>query len=423
MAQNNPNIKRFSIDYFEGVNTLVGLNIAKKQELAHAENVRATMIGTLDKRGGTIILGNALTNVGNYGLFFFPNSGSNNKFIYRVSEPTAAAGSTVYYLNNSNAWTALTGAGAGITNGDVSVAIAEKNLYLVNYNAPNRYILGSDGTTVITSATTTGNLYNSPNASNVAYYKGRLYLADYVYSSVRYPTTILRSSYACGIIALIDGDPISPYTTCNVTDAKYIYTNSPGNTLDVYRGNSKVATLTVTAITNYSLTMTTAFEPGFTSLLSADELWAPGTYGGAKQFRWINNGTTSGQAAKEYDTFKLSGGDESPITLLMPIGNVLMIANKTSMAIWNDFALQSYDYGIGCVSRKGKVKLLGALYFLHYSGVFATTGEAPKLISSKIERIITGSTRAGKEASCAGKKGRSVFFSLGTVTLYRPELS
>ena len=71
MAQNNPNIKRFSIDYFEGVNTLVGLNIAKKQELAHAENVRATMIGTLDKRGGTIILGNALTNVGNYGLFFF----------------------------------------------------------------------------------------------------------------------------------------------------------------------------------------------------------------------------------------------------------------------------------------------------------------------------------------------------------------
>lgn len=421
MAQNNPNAKRFSIDYFEGVNTLVSNNIAKKQEFSHAENVRSTMIGTMEKRGGTTVVGNALTNVGNYGLFFFPNSGASNKFLYRVTEPTAAAGSTIYYLNSSNAWTALTGAGAAITNGDMDVTMAEKDLYLVNYNAPNRYILGSDGTTVITSATTTGNLYNSPNASNIAYYKGRLYLADYVYSSIRYPATVLRSSYACGIIALIDGDPISPYTTCNVTDTKYIYTQSPGNTLDVYRGNTKIAVLTVTAITNYSITMSTAFEGGQTELRSADELWAPGTYAGAKQFRWVNNGSVSGQSAKEYDTFKLSGGDESSIKLLEPIGNVLMIANNNSMAIWNDYVLQSYDYGIGCVSRKGKVKLLGALYFPHYSGIYATTGEAPKLISSKIERVFNGATRAGKEATCAGKKGRSVFFSIGNVTLYRPD--
>lgn len=421
MAQNNPNVKRFNIDYFEGVNTLVAKNIAKKQELAHAENVRASTLGSLDKRAGTAVVGNALTNVGNYGLFYFPSSGASNKFIYRVSEPSTSAGSTIYYLNSSDVWTALTGGGAAITNGDMDVTMAEKDLYLVNYNAANRYILGSDGTTVITSATTTGNLYNSPNASNIAYYKGRLYLADYAYSSIRYPTTVLRSSYACGIVALIDGLPVSPWTTCNVTDTKYIYTASPGNTLDVYRGNTKIATLTITAITNYSITMTTAFESGQTALASADELWAPGTYSGAKQFRWVNNSSASGQTAKQYDTFKLSGGDESAITMLEPIGNVLMIGNKNSMAIWNDYVLQSYDYGIGCVSRKGKVKLLGALYFPHYSGIYATTGEAPKLISSKIESIITGATRAGKEACCAGKKGRSIFFTLGTVTLYRPD--
>ncbi len=189
----------------------------------------------------------------------------------------------------------------------------------------------------------------------------------------------------------------------------------------MYRGNTKIAVLTVTAITNYSITMSTAFEGGQTELRSADELWAPGTYAGAKQFRWVNNGSVSGQSAKEYDTFKLSGGDESSIKLLEPIGNVLMIANNNSMAIWNDYVLQSYDYGIGCVSRKGKVKLLGALYFPHYSGIYATTGEAPKLISSKIERVFNGATRAGKEGICAGKKGRSVFFSVGNVTLYRPD--
>jgi hypothetical protein len=50
-----------------------------------------------------------------------------------------------------------------------------------------------------------------------------------------------------------------------------------------------------------------------------------------------------------------------------------------------------------------------------------TNGEAPKLISSKAERYITGATKTGKEACAAGKKGRSVFFSLGAVTLYRPD--
>jgi hypothetical protein len=124
---------------------------------------------------------------------------------------------------------------------------------------------------------------------------------------------------------------------------------------------------------------------------------------------------------KEYDTMRLSGGDESAITMLTPIGNVLMIANNANLSIWNNSVLQSFDLGIGCVSRNGYVKTLGGLYFLHYNGIYVTDGNTPKLISSKVERYIQGATQAGKEACVAGCKGRSVFFHIGTVTLTRPD--
>jgi hypothetical protein len=42
-------------------------------------------------------------------------------------------------------------------------------------------------------------------------------------------------------------------------------------------------------------------------------------------------------------------------------------------------------------------------------------------MSAKVEKYIQGATKAGLEASSAGRKGMSVFFAIGDVTLYRPD--
>jgi hypothetical protein len=420
--QASANGRRFEIPYFEGINSLVAYNIAKKQELAHAENVRSAGIGTMDKREGIVTIGNSVPVLGDYGLFYFPNSCASSQFLYRIAEPGAGGGSTIYHLSLANAWTPLVGLGAGITNGYFDGVIAEGCLFLVNYNANNRYI-STDGTTVVDSTSTAGHLYNTPKANCISYYKGRLWLADYAYGtgSVRYKTNLLHSSYPLGMVTMISGDPAAPYTACDVTDTKYVYTTAPGNTLDVYRASAKVATITITGATGLSLVMTTAFEAGYTSLKSSDQLWAPGSYLGPKQWRWVSNPSESGSSGREYDSQRLAGGDGSPITMLETVGNVLMAANSNTIGIWNDYVMQYFDFNIGCVSRKGYVKNMGALYFLHYTGIYATNGEAPKLISSKAERYILGATKAGKEGCSAGKKNRSLFFTLGDVTLYRPD--
>ena len=44
MAKQIQQIKRMEIPYFEGVNTLVGDNISRKQEFLHVENARSTKI-------------------------------------------------------------------------------------------------------------------------------------------------------------------------------------------------------------------------------------------------------------------------------------------------------------------------------------------------------------------------------------------
>lgn len=418
--QANTRAERLNLDYFEGTNSAVTSALSKKYEFRHTENVRSIVIGSFEKREGQTPVGNTLAIDRDYGLKYFPNSGA-NKGLYRMADTAGLGACTIHYLSNADVWTPLAGMGANMTNGDFDYAVAEEDLYLVNYNDNNRYISGADGETVIDSTYSDGQLYNSPRASKIAYYKSSLYLADYTYGGVRYPTSILKSSRPLGIVALISGDPSAPYTSINVTDAKYIYTAAPGNTLDVYRGASKIAVITVTAISINTITCTTAFEPGFTALESADELWAPNTFNGKKQFRWVTNGSESGEPVKEYNTLRLSGGDGSPITMLETISNVLMIANKTSIASWNDYTFQSFDHQIGCVSKRGYVKKLGALYFLDYNGVFVTAGEAPKLISTKVERYIKGATKAGKEACAAGKKGNSIFFSIGDVTLYNDD--
>jgi len=476
MQESGQITKRINIPFFEGVNALVGHNIAKKTEMVHMENARSKQIGTISKREGQKVLGtdsnsNTFRTTANYGLFPFDNA--NNKGFYRISATstplleidvhedvsvysngTIDAGTstifdsfeanglsisvsdklvvsdifnentgtkaTIYYLNNSDQWITLSGSGTNIPGGVFDYTYAEGNIFLTNFNGLNRYIK-SDGTTVVTSADGTGHLYNTPPASRINFYKNRLYLADFTQNFNRYKTTVLRSSFPMGIISLISGDQaaITTGATIDVTDTKYFYTDSGANTYDIYRGETLITTITVTTINETSIAAT--WSGGAISLLSSDEIWISGTYNGEKVFRWVNNPTTSGEDVKQYDTMKLAGGENDPITMLTNIGNVMLISNKSTLASWNDYTLENFDLDVGCVSKKGYVKMIGTLFFLHYTGIYATSGSIPKLISNKIEPYITGATKLGKENSAAGKKGRSIFFTLGDVTLYEPD--
>ena len=461
--------QKIRIDYFDGVNSLTGANLSKKNELTHAENCRSKTIGVLEKREGTTVTGTntsgqPFVTSANYGLFPFKSDVS--KGLYRISvaqnptlsinvadsltiaENKAFSGvalslsliqitiivsdkltiqedlgdnmeppATIYYLDNNDKWTPLTGSGAGIRGGQFDYVSAEDNVFLVNYHDINRYVQ-SDGTTVTTSSSGAGHLFNTPQASKINFYKGRLYLADFFQSNVRYKTTVLRSSYPMGIVALVNADYDSTIaTTIKITDNKYIYTDSGANSYDIYRGGTLITTVTATTVNEISMVVTGTI----TGVLASDEIWIAGTYTGSKIFRWAKNPTVSGKDVKQYDTFKLAGGENDEVTMMTNIGNIMLISNKNAMASWNDFTLENFDLGIGCVSKKGYIKTGGALYFLHYTGIYATSGGVPQLISSKVERYINGATTAGKESCAAGKKGRSVFFTLGDVILYRAD--
>lgn len=375
---------------------------------------------------------------------------------------TTGDANATFTITTVNAWTPLIGKGAGIVSGDISTTTDGKNMFVVNYNDKNRYITET-GTTTLDSDDAGGHFYNSPNAKKVNYYKNRLYLANYITNSVTYPTTVLRSSFPLGIVALVNSDnpssqltPSGAVTTTteifvngvstspqtynadtqtgstklDVTDTKYFYDTSGANTYEVYRGFTKVADITIISggVHETSIDITYSFVGSFNvsgkrKFLASDEIWISGTYTGDKVFRWMNNSSVTGRDVKQYDTFKLSGGDNDGITLMENVGNVMMVGNKNGIGTWNDYTLENFDLGIGCTSPKGYVKLMGNLYFLHYTGIYSTGGSVPQLISTKIERYISGATKAGKEESVAGKKGRSVFFTLGDVTVYNADHS
>lgn len=493
-------LKRKEIPFFEGVNMLVSHNIAKIQELSIDENARSTEIGTIEKRGGYRRLGDDTSSTANYGLYYFESTNSVSKHMWRIS--TVSAITSIYYLNTSDNWTALTGSGTGIfqlggattqfditnpsgstftytwdTNGtdpdidahlrvgnqvviaaqnfaagnngtftltavtstsfsvtnasgvvesnktigtgsititasNFSFTTAEGCMFMANGQNDNMYIT-SGGTTVTTSATTTGHLYNSPKAYLINYYKDRLYVGNYFVGSTQYKNGIMRSSTPLGIVALVDGDHAQPITSLKVTDTKYIQSS---DSLDVYRGGTKIGDITVTAKSEDTLTIS-SFA---TDLESADELWVDGTYSGARVFRWVDN-PASGEDVKEYDTFKLSGGENDALTMLTNVGDVMVVSNKRNMAIWNDYSLAGMDLGFGCVSAQGWVKAYGTLFFLGYDGIYATTGGLPKLISAKVQKIFDGATKASLEAAALGKKGLNIFVAVGDVTLYNKD--
>lgn len=491
-------VLRLEIPYFEGVNTIVAPNVSKKQEMTHAENVRSDIIGSVERRKGFARLGDVIAATKNYTIFFFENT--TNRGMYRVS--SVAAATNIYYLNGSNAWTALTGLGArtlqlgdstsqfditnpsgstfrytwdttgtnpliqnkvrvgttlviaaqnfvagnngtfvvtattstsfDVTNAsgvvesnktigtgsilvsilNYSVTFAEQKAFLSNGHTYNLQI-AADGTTVSDASSATGNLYYSPRAKKINYYRDRLYVANFFKNNVDNPNSVQMSSYPVGIVSLTSGDFDVGSTVIDVTDTKYIHSS---DSLDVYRANTYIQTLTVSAKTENTITVTATTS----ALESSDELWVANTFNGEKVFRWADN-TAGGVDVKQYDTFKLSGSQNDGITMLANVGSVLAIANRSNLCFWNNSNILSADMGIGCVSPNGYSKLQGTLWFIHYTGIYSTTGAAPKLMSAKVDRYFKGATKAGLEASCSGVRDLSTFFSLGQVTLYNPD--
>lgn len=419
MSEAGQSSKRFPVQYFDGVNSTVQPSLAKRTELSHMENARSPKIGVLEKREGQVVKGTLpaaapFVATENHGLVYFNNEQADNLGVFRISKTGATL--DMYYLHTNNEWTKLVDTEAlALSSAPFSFTNADKNLIIVNGTDENRY-LGADGTTVI-DATQAGNLYNSPPANKTVYYKNRIHLADFTRNAIRYPTTILRSSLPLGVISLVDGDHLAGVTELRVTDSKYFYSDAGVNSYEIYRGGTLIETVTVSAVNELTVTVGATGN----AINSSDEIWIAGTFAGDKQFRWVNNPTTTGRDVKQYDTFKLTGGDGSPITLFETIGNVLMIGNGSNLATWDDYNLTQLDLGIGCASSRGYTKLLGTLYFLDYSGIYGTTGGLPTLLSRKVERYISGATKEGLEACTAGVKGLSTFFTIGDVTLYNPD--
>lgn len=492
MAKNNTGFNRLEITMPEGVNTLVSATISKKGEFDYVENARCKIIGTIEKRQGTGILGNNITATANHGIFYFENSNASSTGFFRIS--TVGGVKTFYYLSTGGTWTAISditnastspspsisqsisqssspspsispsisqsisqsvssssslsqstsssvsqsasisqsvsaslSASSSPSSADVytdirySTTIAEGCCFMVNGQNSNRY-LDSDGVTITSSNTLMGHLYNSPIASVINYYKDRLYLGDYTSGGTRHKNGIMMSSMPLGILALIDGDhavaecEVGDYI--KVTDTKYIYGTDE---LDIYRGNTKIAHIHVDAKTESTFKISTiTFESSYTTIDSSDEVWVADTFTGTKVFRWSGN-PSSGVEVKEYDTFKIAGSQNDPITMMADIGNVMVIANKSNLAIWDESAVTNLDLGIGCTSKHGFVKTTNGLFFLAYDGIYKTTGSIPELMSSKIESYITGATKEGLESASMGKKGKSIFCYIGTTTLYNPD--
>lgn len=485
MANYNTQTRRKEISYFDGVNVAVSSNLVKSNELAYAINVRSDSIGSISKRNGTRRLGDQIVATANYGIFYFENL-INNGF-YRISkvgattsiyllnasatwESYAGNGTSLTaanishtiaenccfitngtdanrYINSTQFFFTITSAnatvGATYTNNGITFTVLATIVGATTITMSGAGVPSASGTltkasgtgdatitfsaynlNVITAATSTGHLYNSPVAYKINYYKDKLYLGDYTLGSIRYKNGIMMSSKPLGILALVDGDHAAADCGADnwisVTDTKYIYAT---DTIDVYRGNEKVADITVKAKTENKFQINAiTFSGSYTTLDSADEVWVNDTQAGTvtKQFRWAGN-PSSGVNVKQYDTFFLSGGQNDSLTMLTNVGDVMLIGNKHNLAVWNNYNLQSMDLGIGCISSNGYIKSRGILYFLDYTGIYKTTGGVPQLISAKIQPYIEGASKTSLEATAMGKKGYSIFCSIGSVTLYYPD--
>lgn len=414
----NKNVKRYEMNYLQGVNRQTAPDLMKKGELYHSENVRSLVVGTLETRDGSSVIGNDISAIANLGIF--PFQIGTGKGLYRLS--TVSATTSIFYLNGSNVWTILSGEGTSITSGSMSQTIADGNCYIANYNDANRMISGADGVTVYDSSSASSNLYNCPDASKICYFKGCLYVGDFKISSTRYGNRILKSSPPLGLVALINATPVAPYTTLGVDEATYIYTVSGMNVLDIYRnGDSKVAEFTITSMTDTDITGTISFTAPYTDVQEGDQLWVHGTFGGTQVFRWPKTPSLAGTNVNTYGTWTLPSRDGSNLTVLDTLGNKLIVGNKTALSAIDDFTSKNFSTDVGCVSPRGYVSLFGVMYYVSYDGIYRTDGASSEKISTKIQKYFDNATKAGLEVSCAGKKGNSVFFYIGNTSLVRED--
>jgi hypothetical protein len=250
----------------------------------------------------------------------------------------------------------------------------------------------------------------------VNFFKGKIYMADFTIGINRFQNYVQMSSPALGLISLVEGDYAIGSTTLKVSDTKYIRAT---DSLEVYRGNTLIQTLTVSGKTETDITVTATTS----ALRSSDELWVVGTkLGTSKQrYRWVDS-PAIGTDLKRYDTFPLSGGTNSPILMLANVGDNMAVSTKDNFAFWNGYSLQVLDTGIGCCSPNGFVRSQGYLFFMGYKGLYMTDGAtAPRLISTAVDRYFQGATTVNLEQGAMGAKGFSIFATLGDVTLYNED--
>jgi len=401
---------------------------------------------TLSGKGSNIIAGKISTSPSQKNMFIV-NYNDKNRYI-------APDGVTVYDSDD---------AGGHLYNSPQAkfVVYYKGNLYLANYKVDMGTILsltfisGGTGYTTGAGIGTTGGHGSgafvnytavagvitsiSMNTSGTGYQSGDIITINggggnatfsAVITQTTYPINVLQSSEPLGMVTIFSNDypslgqppiPLFGTLTIDVPDVSYIYPVTGANNYDIYRGYDLVANITVTNVSALSLDISYNFIGAFTEFKTGDEIWIAGTYIGEKIFRWPFNPTPNGSKIIQTNWFQLSGGDDDEITMMANVGNDILVSNKNNLCSWNGYILQNFDLGMGCVAPGGSVKMLGTLYFIHYSGIYASTGSVPKYISAKVDRYFKGASKAGLESSVAGKKGRSIFFTLGDVQLYYPD--
>lgn len=395
-------LKRFEFPYWDGLNTGVSNALSKRSEPSFLENARSLVIGLLEKRAGHSVLGNRISATSNFGLYDFVNNAHN---LIRVSR---VGGVVSVYLFNGSTWVKLSGAATNLSQKECDFTTALDRCFIVNGTDKNFY-LESNAITAVDSDSSSGFLYNSPTARLINYFRDRVYLGDYKrIDGTRERTGICFSSQPLGIVALVSGDHTQPITTLEVTETKYIKVGAANDSLDVYRGGTLIGTITVTGKTETALTIS-SFG---TNLQSADELWVAGTRNGEKVIRWDNRAT--GVDAKQYDSFK--NASEEDLVLLANVNNNQLIFTENSISVWNSTWLKPLDLNIGCISKKSFVKVLGEAIFLHTTGIYATSGGIPKLISAKIQQVFDNADINQLRNACATTDGISYFVHIGTVT-------
>ena len=402
-------LSRFEIPMFDGLNMIVGENLAKRTELGFIENARSERIGWMTKRPGYTLLGQALGADFNYGLFDFL---SDSHLLIRVSGNGSAANIYTYNIV-TEVWDALIQTDSAMTPAECSFANANNCCFIVNGTDLNRYIL-QDKTTVRDSSYAGGQLYNSPKAHLINYFRGRLYIGDYYnIDGTRSRTWIAFSSPLLGIASLVSGDQSAPITTLNVTTSQYILPTGAGtDTVDFYRGATLLGSGTVTGRSATTLTFS---SPLAFSLQSSDEIWIGGTHDSTKVFRWDNRST--GTNAKEYDSFQNLSNED--LTLITNIDMIQLICTPNSISAFDGTNIRPLSLDIGVCSSKSFAHILGQGVFLHYTGIYSiSSGSLPRLLTSKIQQIFDNADPQQLEQACAAANNFSYFVSIGDVPFY-----